>query len=246
MLAKAAFFDHHHCHRWCKELTANKSPWGCHHVILSSCCADSIEQKQWGWSWIISHSRLLSQRYWTMKPENHFAAQWAFDQNLCTLQCNFREHENQGRAGAGNNFLSVLQRKRGSFLKNVEFCLLVAKWNIAANSRQADSLPSNHPLKFQFESKIERTTAKTSIPKGRFFSPKDRKDKPPRASQEGSWQELFEAFLENRGIAYFYVLWGWVCVETAWQHGSFFRLLRSPPSNYFFRFKLTSHENIWK
>ena len=151
-----------------KQVTLGLS--SCHHVILSSCCADSIEQKQWGWSWIISHSRLLSQqRYWTMKPENHFAAQWAFDQNLCTLQCNFREHENQDRAWAGNNFLSVLQRKRGSFLKNVEFCLLVAKWNIAANSRQAASLPSNHPLKFQFESKIEWTTAKASISKGSFF-----------------------------------------------------------------------------
>ena len=164
------YFHLHRCHCCCKELTGNKSPWGCHLVILSSCCADSIEQKQWGWSWIISHSRLLSQqRYWTMKPENHFAAQWAFDQNLCTMQCNFREHENQGRAGAGNNFLSVLHRKRGSFLKNVEFCFLVAKWNIAANSRQAASLPSNHPLKFQFEFKIERTTAKASIPNGSFF-----------------------------------------------------------------------------
>ena len=75
----SVYFHHHHCHCWCKELTGNKSPWGCHHVIVSSCCADSIEQKQWGWSWIISHSRLLSQqRYWTMKPENHFCSTMSF------------------------------------------------------------------------------------------------------------------------------------------------------------------------
>ena len=51
--------------------------------VLSSCCADFIERKQWSWSLMISHSPLVG-KYWRIIAilQNPMR----FDQKFCTMQ----------------------------------------------------------------------------------------------------------------------------------------------------------------